>query len=436
MKKCPFCQKDIEANATTCPHCQKSLLADASIIKTAVEEGVKPLQTSVEKATTDIKAIADRVAKIEALPLNKLGVFSVNTIASEYKGYKLAEQGRVIRDIALRNPTRFKALADEGKANEFCKWMIAVTKALKGDLDARAELKEIYAKAQMQEDTAAEGGYLVPQEYEWDMVQLARAASFALNECSVINMTRDIINLPSEATLVSVAWTAEESAATETEPTFGQVQLNARRLDGFGKVTNELLQDSAIDIVSILAEQFSYAIGQELDNQVLNGTGTPCSGVLTSAVGTDVKFASTQTNFSEVTATYLSQLIYSLNSGYLAGARFIINRLGLHYVRTLKDSQNRPIFADIGGGTIPPTIYGFPYFMSEKITNTTAAETAYIAFGQFKKFYIGRRIGASAIDLDPYTYFKENATQFRYITRWGMKIGNSAAFARALTATS
>jgi HK97 family phage major capsid protein len=68
------------------------------------------------------------------------------------------------------------------------------------------------------------------------------------------------------------------------------------------------------------------------------------------------------------------------------------------------------------------------------MTNTTAVSTCEAVFGNFKKFYIGRRIGASAIDLDPYTYFKENATQFRYITRWGMGVGRTTAFVRLLTA--
>jgi HK97 family phage major capsid protein len=250
-------------------------------------------------------------------------------------------------------------------------------------------------------------------------------------------MTRDILNLPTEATMVSVAWHAEEAAITQTEPTFGQLQLNAKRLDGYGKVTNELLQDSAIDIISLLVEQFAYAIGQELDNQVLNGTGDPASGLLTAACGNSVVMASGLTDFSSVTGTNLSSLIYALNSGDLANARFIVGRLGLHYIRTLKDANNNFIFSQIGG--IPPaggTIWGFPYLVSEKVTNTTGVSTAFISFGDYKKFYLGRRVGAMALDLDPYGLFTTYATQFRMVTRWALGIGRSTAFSRLLTAAS
>lgn len=402
-------------------------------VKSAIEEGVKPLKDAID---TKIKAIEDRLTKIEMLPLDRLG-FNINGISTVYKGYKLNEQGLALRELAMKTPNRFKVLADEGKANEFCKFFIAAFKALKGDWYAKIDLKEMYQKAQMQEGTGSEGGYLVPQEYEWDIIQLARAKAFALDFCSVINMTRDILNLPSEATMVSVAWTAEGGTITQTEPTFGQVQLNARRLDGYGKVTNELLQDSAIDIVSLLVEQFAYAIGQELDNQVLNGTGTPVSGVLSAAAGNSIVMAAGNTNFSSVTGTNLSNMIYVLNTGDLANARFILGRIGMHYIRTLKDSQGNFIFAQIGG--VPPvggTIWGFPYFVSEKITNTSGANTAFVAFGDFKKFYIGRRLGTMALDLDPYSLFTSYATQFRLVTRWGMAIGRASAFCRLLTAAS
>jgi HK97 family phage major capsid protein len=404
---------------------------DLDTIKGAIAEGVKPLKDEVDAAVKEVK---DRLAKIEALPLNKLGVFNVNTIPTEYRGYKLNEQGLELRDFASKNPTRFKVFNNEEKMNGFCKWMIAFIKAKKGDVNAQAELREMYQKAQMQEDTSDEGGYLVPQEYDWDIVQLARAKSFALDACSVINMTRDILNIPAEATMVSVAWTAEESGATETEPTFGTVQLNSKKLDGYGKVTNELLQDSAIDIVGMLTEQFAYAIGQELDNQVLNGTGSPVSGVMTAACGYSVVLNTGSSNFSAVSGTDFSNAIYKLNSGDLSNARFVIGRLIMHYTRTLKDANGNFIFASVGGAT-GGTIWGFPYFVSEKATNTTGASTAFGVFGDFKKFYIGRRVGTMSIDLDPYTYFKENATQFRIITRWGMAIGRSTAFARMLTSS-
>lgn len=407
-------------------------------IQEAAEKAIAPVVESVKSAVAGIKAAADkidsvdaRLKAVEALPVLK-DTPAVVSAEEVFKGYKLSDQMLDQRIVAAKNPGRFKALTDPAKANDMAKFFILATKALKGkDPSAFAELKAIQQKAAMQEDTNSEGGFLVPPEYEWDMIELARPGSFALNECRVVPMSRDILNLPRENAMISVAWTAEESAATQTEPTFEQVQLNARRLDGYGKVSNELLQDSAVDIVGILMNQFAFAIGQELDNQVLNGTGTPVSGILSAAVSNSVVMTGLA-NFSSITFTNLSNMIAGLNSGYLAGAKFIVGRQGLHFVRTLKDSNNNPIFAQIAG-PVPGQIYGFDYILSEKVTNTTGTATPFMGFGNPKNFIIGRRLGTMAIDLDPYSLFTTYQTQFRLVTRWGMAIGNPAAFNRLVT---
>ena len=414
-------------------------------IKEALQEGLTgfkeevkaEVKTTVEEVSKQgLEEVTKRIDAIERLPISRLGV-NVNFAPSTYKGYKLEHQLEKARNYAAKNPREFPIFSNDEKANEYAKFMLAFIKAkTRQDMGALADLKEFYQKTnQLQEGTAGEGGYLVPDEYAWEMVKLARNATFALGACSVIPMNSDQMYLPSEATLAAVAWTSEESAATAGEPTFGQVSLTAKRLDGYARVTNELLNDSAIDIVGILTEQFGYAVAEELDNQVLNGTGDPVSGVLTSAAGADVKFASGKTNFSEITADHVSEAVYNLEPGYQAGAQFILNRLGMHYVRVLADSNGNKIFAQ-PGGSVPGTIWEYPYFVSHKITNTSAAETALACVGNFKYFYIGRRLGVSSLDVDPYTNFTKYATQFRIVTRWGLAVGNANAFARILTATS
>jgi len=303
------------------------------------------------------------------------------------------------------------------------------------DLSALADIQAVQAKAQMQEGTDSEGGYLVPDEYAWEIAKLARAKSFALNQCTVLNMGTDTLKLPAEASLVSVAWTAEEGGITESEPTFGQVQLTAKRLDGYAKVTNELLQDSNIDIVGLLTEQFAYAVGLELDNQVLNGTGDPVSGVLTAKAGYSVVMGSGETNFSSISADDLSNMIAQIDEGYDDNLLFIFNKLIMHYIRTLKDDNNNYIYAKPGNG-VPGTVWEIPYFQSAKAPKTTGANTAFVVLGNFKYFYIGRRVGSMSLDIDPYGLFTTYATRFRIVTRWGLAVAMAKAFCRLLTAAS
>lgn len=355
-----------------------------------------------------------------------------------YMGYNLKMQGAELK-WQMNNPQNrdiltqlypVTTIADDAHREEYAKFLIDVIRAKQGDPHAMMKLADAREKALMAEGAGSTGGYLVPEEFTNELLAFARLQSLALRHCRVWPMSEMICTIPIESTGVSVAWTAEGIAATESEPTVSEVTLTAKKLDAFGAVTNELLADSAIDIVSWLTQLFAEAIGQELDNQVFNGSGTPCSGVLTAACGYSVVMS--ETNFSSISGTYLSQMISRLSANKRSGARFFAEKTVLHYIRTLKDTNNQFLFAQIGG-QVPGTIWGFPYDETEKITGTTAANTAFLSFGDLRYFCLGRRLQTTTLDLDPYTYFKESKTQFRIVNRWGMSIGLSTAFVRLLT---
>lgn len=384
----------------------------------------------------------DRLEKIEALPLPKKGEAANINSSAKYKGYKLsgmlAHQG--IREKLVSNPDRYPTLSKEENIEKWGKFMVDTVQYLKfnnqearqGMLDfQRANIEPEYmSKAALQEGTADEGGYLVPDEYLFDVIMLTRDVTFALQECRMVNMSRDVLRIPSESSLVAVNWTDEEAAATETEPTFGETVLTAKRLDGYGIVSNELLADSAVDISGMLTEQFGYAISRELDNEVLNGTGARVSGVLTANAGYSVVMS--LSNFSSISHVDLSNAISKVDQGFTANGKFVFNKNILHFIRTQLDSNNRPIFAMPGNG-VPGTVYEYPYIVSTKAPSTTGSSTAFIAFGDFKQFYIGRRLGVTSLDIDPYGEFTKYRTRFRMVTRWGLAVAQPKAFCRIIT---
>jgi HK97 family phage major capsid protein len=200
-------------------------------------------------------------------------------------------------------------------------------------------------------------------------------------------------------------------------------------------ISNELLQDSAYDIVGDITEQFAYAMAQEVDNQVLNGTGSPCSGVLTAAAGYSVVLATGNTNFSSVTAADYSLMLQKLSTIDASNSTYVLGKLAAHYVRTLKDSQNMPIFQAIAGPNLD-TLYGQPFTVANKITDTTGVSTAFAVLGDFKQFYMINRLGNLELLVDPYGDATSYNTRFIWATRKGLGIRRSSAFVRILTAAS
>lgn len=417
---------------------------DFEELKKAIAEGMKDIGEKVKgmisDAITPIKTSVDelkgRVEKIEKLPATQAS-FNINTIPQKYKGYNLDEQGKALGDIAAKSPRRFPIFSNEQKFADYKKFMINVIQALAfKDVNAMMELAQ--HKTAMSEGTSNVGGYLVAPEYEMELIELAREASFALNLCTVIPMSSNQLYLPSEATMVSVAWKAEAAQGTASNPTFGQVSLTAKKLFGLTEyISNELLADSSIDIVSLLTKQFSYATLQELDNQVLNGTGDPVSGVLTAACGYSVVLGTGSTSFSAVSADNFRNLMRKLAAVDAANARFIYSKDIQYYVDTLKDTQGRYIYREPSGER-PAALWGRPVFESAKgpLEAASAVSTAFAAFGRWEYFYIGQRKGQMTIDIDPYGKFDYDQTRLRMITRWALAMARSTAFARLVTAAS
>ena len=398
------------------------------------------------------KEISNRIAAIEATPVVKsrlaipgkegkttdvyLGVKMDRQLTDVFNGQRLSHAKELIV-----NPKLFPVMADDNKREEFAKHIIMVVKSATGDLKARTQYedwREKYVethKAALNEGTGSQGGFLVPDEYADEILAFARLKSVALQDCRIWPMGSDVRRVPAENAKVTVSWKSEGTAADQTEPTFNEVVLTAKKLTAYSIASNELLQDSTSDIVSYLTDIFSEAVGQELDNQVFNGTGDPWSGILTAAAGFSVIMSTGLTNFSSISGDNLLELIDKINQEAEEGAKFYFHKNILTYIRKLKDTQNQYLFAPIAGG-LPTDIWSYPFVRVPKMPKTSDSGTgkAFVAFGNLRHFALGRRLESMTLDVDPYGKFLENQTRFRTVSRWGGALGLSGAVSRLVTA--
>lgn len=390
------------------------------------EKEIKALQDTLARLTEqtagyekEIKEVRTELQALKALPASNATLPSVRSNET-FLGYKLSNMGLELKT------------KDEERKDAIAKWVISRVRMNDRSKDWGMEIRKAYGDTGLNETTPGEGGYVVPVEYSAEIMAFARLQSFALTECRVWPMSSNVKKVPKENALVSVAWTAEEVDLTESEPTFEEMTLTAKKLGGVGLMSNELLQDAEVDIVSILTSQFGEAIGQELDNQILNGTGSPVSGLLTAACGNSV-IMTPGNAFSAVTGDYLSDMIATIALNKVAGAKFVIGRVGLSWIRKNKGADT--YFWGNLASADANQIWGFPYIVTEKITNTSATSTPFVLFGNLKNFAIGNRLQNMQLDLDPYSYFKSYRTQYRIVSRFALAIGQSTSFCRLLTNT-
>jgi HK97 family phage major capsid protein len=345
--------------------------------------------------------------------------------------YSLAHQGvELRRRIEARGGT-----LDEAKRIEMAKFFLLFyrSEVMK---DPRAHMKfwDYFGPQFVGKTAVGDTGnvFPLPEILEAEILAHAREVSVLLQYAAVREMVSEKQSFPAETGATSVGW---GNTTSEHEPTISEVELDANELSAYSVVKNATLADTRSDIVSWLTAGLAEAAGQELDNQGFNGTGSPFYGLLGATNGSGYSVVLSGSSFSDITADDFSSMIAKLDGLKKQGARFFMNGAILHYVRTLKDDQSRPIFQQMVGMPVPGVIYGYPYSEVVKMTGTTGANTAFMVFGNLRFYAVGRRLDTASLSVDPYGLWTTNRTRFKLYQRWAEKVGLTTAFVRCLTST-
>ena len=241
----------------------------------------------------------------------------------------------------------------------------------------------------LSEGVQADGGYLVPEEFERQIVR-------GLDEANVVRSLAKVITtsaerkIPVAATHSTAAWTAENGAYTPSDPSFDQKTIDAYKLTDLVKVSIELLQDSMFDLESYIASEFARAFGiaEEEAFCVGSGTGQP-TGIFT-ANGGQVGITAAANN--AVTADELFSLVYALKSPYRRNAKWLMNDSTIAAIRKLKDGNGVYLWQPSLQAGEPDKLLGYELYTSPYVP-TVAAEALTVAFGDFKNYWIADRSG-------------------------------------------
>ena len=241
----------------------------------------------------------------------------------------------------------------------------------------------------LSESVDADGGYLVPEEFERDIVR-------GIDETNIIRSIAKVITTANDRKIPiavghSVAtWTAENAAYTESNPTFGQKQIDAFKLTDLVRVSIELLQDAAFDIEGYIIKEFSYAFGVAEEQAFCVGAGVnQPTGIFTADGG---EIGVTAGSATAVTIDDVINLVYSLKAPYRKNAKFLMNEATVSLIRKLKDGNGNYLWQPSVQAGQPDKILGYDVFTTP-FAPTIAGGALAIAFGDFSNYWIGDRGG-------------------------------------------
>ena len=233
----------------------------------------------------------------------------------------------------------------------------------------------------LQEGVDADGGYLVPEEYDSRLIDVLTEENIMRSLGHTITTSGEHkINIA--ATKPAAAWIEEGGALQFSDATFSQILLDAHKLHVAIKVTEELLYDNAFGLENYIIDQFGKALANAEEDAFLNGDGSgKPTGLFATAGGGTVA----GTLSAAIKSDDMLDLVYALKRPYRKNASFIMNDKTLAQLRKLKDNNGAYIWQPSYQAGEPDRILGYTVH-----TSAYAPENA-IAFGDYSYYNIGDR---------------------------------------------
>lgn len=236
--------------------------------------------------------------------------------------------------------------------------------------------------------TNAAGGFTVPTEFENRLIEARRFLGAFEPLANVIRTDGgEAMQVPSLTAFGTAVWTGENVAFTPSDDTFGQVTLNAYKSTAKTIVSEELLQDSAFDLEAFLVRQFGERQRVLQETAFINGDGTgKPQGILPNITAITMPVGNTL----NIPYDELVRLRYEIPAQYEAGASFVMSRAAARTLRTLKDTQNRPLWEVNMQVGQPDQVLGFPAYVHPDMP-APAANAKSVMFGNWNTAYTIRR---------------------------------------------
>ena len=232
----------------------------------------------------------------------------------------------------------------------------------------------------LREGSDADGGYLVPEEYDRRLIDVLSDSNIMRGLATKIT-TSGLHKINIAGNKPAAAWVDEGEELTFSDAKFSQTTMDAHKLVVAVKVTEELLYDNAFNLESYLLRTFGEALGNAEEDVCMTGNGSGKPTGIFDATNGGTQAITTAT----ITADKLIDLTYALKRPYRKNAAFILNDATIASIRKLKDGAGAYLWQPSFTAGEADRLLGYPVYTS------AYAPTNGVAFGDFKYYNIGDR---------------------------------------------
>lgn len=278
---------------------------------------------------------------------------------------------------------------------------------------ARGEIRSAEFAPERRDITRGSSGSPVPTSFYDQVIMLARAVGPMLSVGTTLATAGgESLQIPRLSTYSVGTVNAEAATLGESDPAFSAfITLNAYKYGFLTQVSRELLEDSGINVLDLLAMNCGNSLGFAVNTGLTTGTGTvEPTGIITAAGsgvtgGTGVSGAFTYAN--------LVSLYYSLDPAAraLPGTGFMAKGSSIAAMRTLQDGNGGFVFQPSMSESTPDRVLGVPLIENPAMAAAATSAKSVIA-GHFPSYYV-RTVGGIRLDRSDDFAFSADLVTFR-----------------------
>jgi HK97 family phage major capsid protein len=226
----------------------------------------------------------------------------------------------------------------------------------------------------LSEGVAADGGYLVPEEFANMIIEDRRDANIMRQLAAPpINITTDTFHLPNLASRPKAYWRAEKAVKNTSTASFGESVFHPYSLASIVPLANEFVADASLgvggSVVNYLSGLLGVSLAEEEEKAFWVGGGTTRPSGVDGGVYTLRTVASPAVT-DVARADTIIQAKQRTPQGYRQRAVWVANSVTWEEIARLKDSQNRYLLSDLAGSETQ-LLRGRPVYESNYLAGGT-----------------------------------------------------------------
>lgn len=274
---------------------------------------------------------------------------------------------------------------------------------------------------------------IVPPEFAAKIVRLVDEYGVAPKVCDVVNMSRDVYNIPKRTGGVTANFVAESGNIGQSDPTYAQVQLTAQKLTVATRLSAEYVADSIVNMVDQVAMEFATAIAKKVDECAFIGDGSAGYGSMSGVAyllaqaghaGGKVSAATGNSSVETLDIDDFLACIGKVKSYARPGSAWFCSPVVYHAAMArLKFAGGGNTESNLANGSVDKFL-GYPVYLVESMDSTLGADVGKIkcVFGNMKQAAILARRSEFSARLFSELYATTDELLLQGKTRFDIKV--------------